>query len=93
METQRPRAKKNSVSATPKRSPRARLQVHYLERLKRLLSLRYEQNNGLGLEKVRLLDRSIYSTYCDCADLGVGVKAQGQLRRFSVAAAGQVSES
>ena len=68
------------------------LQLHFLRRLNRLLNLRYEQGTQLNTEGVRLLDRSIYATYCDCVDLGVGDKAQQLLRRFPVPSPGR-SES
>lgn len=68
------------------------LQLHYLRRLNRLLRLRYEQGTQLNGEGVRLLDRAIYSTFCDCLDLGVSGRAQELLRRFPVASAGR-SES
>lgn len=68
------------------------LQLHFLRRLNRLLRLRYEQGVQLNAEGVRLLDRAIYATYCDCVDLGVSQEAQHLLHRFPVASAGR-SES
>ena len=33
---------------------------------------------------MRLIDRTIYSTYCDAVDLGVTDEAQKMLHRFAV---------
>jgi hypothetical protein len=68
------------------------LQLHYLERLNRLLRLRQEQGEQLNPEGVRLLDRAIYSTYCSCIDMGIAQEAQRLIRSFPVASAG-LSES
>jgi len=65
------------------------LQLHFLRRLHRLLRLRREQTVQLNGEGVRLIDRAIYSTYCDAVDVGVGVEAQELLHRFTVATAQQ----
>jgi hypothetical protein len=64
------------------------LQAYFLNRLERLLRQRYEQRHLLASEALRILDRAIYSTYCDCLDLGVGSEAQRLLRRFPVPSAG-----
>ncbi|MBI1885055.1 MAG: hypothetical protein HYS09_01865 [Chloroflexi bacterium] len=69
------------------------LQLHYLRQLDRLLRLRYEQGGQLNPEGVRLLDRAIYSRYCDCMDLGVGTEAQELLRRIPASSVGPRSES
>lgn len=63
------------------------LQLHYLRRLNRMLRLRSEQSRQLNEDGVRLLDRAIYSTYCDAVDLGVTGEAQRLLHRFAVPAA------
>lgn len=60
------------------------LQLHFLRRLNRLLQLRREQGSQLNGEGVRLLDRAIYSTYCDLVDLGVASEAQKLLHRSAV---------
>ncbi len=60
------------------------LQLHYLRRLNRMLRLRSEQSRQLNDDGVRLLDRAIYSTYCDAVDLGVTNEAQRLLHRFAV---------
>ncbi len=62
------------------------LQVHFLRRLNRLLRLRAEQAGQLNDEGVRLIDRAIYSTYCDAVDLEIAVEAQKLLHRFATAA-------
>jgi len=61
------------------------LQLHFLRRLNRLLRLRQEQSAELNGEGVRLIDRAIYSTYCDACDVGVVAEAQKLLRRLPVA--------
>ena len=60
------------------------LQLHFLRRLNRLLRLRQEQGAELNGEGVRLIDRAIYSTYCDACDVGVVSEAQKLLRRLPV---------
>ena len=62
------------------------LQLHYLRRLNRLLRLRADQRGLLNEDGARLIDRAIYSTYCDAADLGVTAEAQQLLHRHAVAA-------
>lgn len=69
------------------------LQLHFLRRLNRLLRLRYEQGDQLNSEGVRLLDRAVFTTYCDCVDMGLTREAQSLLQRFSVPSAGRRSES
>jgi hypothetical protein len=59
------------------------LQLHFLRRLHRLLRLRSDQGGQLNNGGLRLLDRTIYSTYCDAVDLGVVEEAQKLLHRFS----------
>ena len=60
------------------------LQLHFLRRLNRLLRLRHEQSRELNGDGVRLIDRAIYSTYCDACDVGVVSEAQKLLRRLPV---------
>lgn len=57
------------------------LQRHFLDRLSRLLALRTEQANQLNEDGLLLIDRTIYSTYCDAVDLGVADEAQKLLNR------------
>jgi hypothetical protein len=52
-----------------------------LKRLGRLLNLRAEQSGQLNEEGLHLIDRAIYSTYCDAVDLGVTADAQKLLHR------------
>jgi hypothetical protein len=63
------------------------MQLHFLKRLNRLLRLRAEQAGQLNAEGVRLIDRAIYCTYCDCADVGVLEDAQQLLHRVATSAA------
>jgi hypothetical protein len=63
------------------------LQLHFLQRLHRLLRLRNEQGSHLNAEGVRLLDRTIYSIYCDCVGMDISGEAQQLLRRFPVPSA------
>ena len=60
------------------------LQLHFLRRLNRLLRMRSDQAVEVNTEGLRLIDRAIYSTYCDTVDLGVGAEAQKLLHRFAV---------
>jgi hypothetical protein len=48
----------------------------FLRRLKRVLLLRYYTESLLSATDRRLLDRSIYSSYCDCLAVGVAVEAR-----------------
>lgn len=63
------------------------LQLHFLSRLNRLLRLRGEQSGQLNHEGLHLIDRAIYSTYCDATDIGVTGEAQKLLHRFAVPSA------
>ena len=69
------------------------LQLYFLRRLGRLLRLRQEQGPQLNGDGVRLIDRAIYSTYCDAVEVGVSSEAQKLLHRFPVASAGSPSEA
>lgn len=62
------------------------LQLHFLRRLNRLLRLRAEQAGQLNDDGVHLIDRAIYSSYCDAVDLEIGGEAQKLLHRFATAA-------
>jgi hypothetical protein len=57
------------------------LQRHFLDRLNRLISLRADQSAQLNEDGLLLIDRTIYSTYCDAVDLGVADEAQKLLHR------------
>jgi hypothetical protein len=57
------------------------MQRHFLERLNRLLGLRLDQAEQLNEDGLLLIDRAIYSTYCDAVDVGVAEEAQKLLHR------------
>jgi len=59
------------------------LQEAYLGRLRRLLNLRSSHREDLNDQGLWLLDRSIFTTYCDCVELGAGFVAQNIVRRLS----------
>jgi hypothetical protein len=59
------------------------VQNAYLGRLRRLLRLRTDHREDLNDQGLWLLDRSIFTTYRDCVELGVGFVAQGIIRRLS----------
>ena len=59
------------------------LQSAYLKRLRRLLRLRTDHHEDLNEQGLWLLDRSIFTTYRDCLELGMGFVAQGIIRRLS----------
>jgi len=59
------------------------LQNAHLERLRRLLRLRTDHHEDLNDQGLWLLDRSIFTTYRDCVELGAGFLAQGIIRRLS----------
>lgn len=59
------------------------LQLHFLRRLHRLLRLRAEKSRQVNEGGLRLIDRAIYSTYCDLVDLGIPEEAQKLLHRFA----------
>lgn len=52
----------------------------FLRRLRRLLLLRYQAARFFDEMDVRLLDRCIYATFCDCQALDVGEPARQLLR-------------
>jgi len=56
----------------------------YLRRLQRLLQLRKNHEGQLNFDGIRLLDKSIYATYCDCVSVGALEAAQEVLRRSTV---------
>ncbi|HEY5639848.1 MAG TPA: hypothetical protein VIW01_07325 [Dehalococcoidia bacterium] len=63
------------------------MQSHFLQRLSRLLKLRSEQSDQLNDDGLRLIDRTIYATYCDAVDVGVTEEAQRLLQRSAAATA------
>jgi hypothetical protein len=62
------------------------LQLYFLRRLNHLLRLRQKSTGSVNDAGLRLIDRAIYSTYCDAVDLGVTAEAQKLLHRFAVPA-------
>lgn len=64
--------------------PQSPIQQHFLVRLNRLLRLRSDQAVQLNEEGQRLIDRTIYSTYCDAVDLGASDEAQQMLHRYAI---------
>ena len=72
--------KRNEGSLSP-------MQSHFLQRLNRLLKLRSEQSGQLNEDGLRLMDRTIYATYCDAVDIGVTEEAQRLLHRSAAAPA------
>lgn len=64
------------------------LQSHFLKRLRRLLRLRRQQAGRLNEGGLRLIDRAIYTTYCDAADCGVTAEAQQLLHKYAVPSSG-----
>jgi hypothetical protein len=65
----------------------APLQLYFLKRLSRLLRLRGEQSGQLNEPGLLLIDRAIYSTYCDAVDLGVTEDAQTLLHHSATPSA------
>lgn len=63
------------------------LQLHFLRRLRRLVQLRQQQADHLNSDGLKLLDRAIFSTYCDCLDQGVGDVAQAIIQQLTSSAA------
>ena len=59
------------------------LQSYFLARLSRLLKLRSEQNDQLNEGGLRLIDHTIYATYCDAVEVGVAEEAQKLLHRHA----------
>ncbi|MHB0870066.1 MAG: hypothetical protein ACYC66_17640 [Chloroflexota bacterium] len=55
----------------------------FLLRLRRLLWLRRSCVGQLEDSILKVLDRSIYSTYCDCIELEVGEEARQLLKQAS----------
>lgn len=72
-----------SVAWSDGEPPSSEAQVLFLERLRTLL----ERRRGTATEKLnehelRAVDRAIYSTYCDCLQLGVGTEARQLLQQL-----------
>lgn len=55
----------------------------FLTRLSRLLQLEEEWRVQSSSDwRLRLIHQGIYSTYCDCLEVGVSLQAQELIRRF-----------
>ncbi len=63
--------------------PYSPVQLLFLLRLSRLLRQRQEYMNVLAPEdwRMRLLNKAIYSTYCDCLEQGIGDDAKALFER------------
>ncbi len=66
----------------------------FLARLRRMVAVRREQGPLLqtGELELRLLDKAVYSTFCDCLDLGVGDEARAVLRQEELVAGDEAPE-
>jgi hypothetical protein len=66
------------------------LQQFFFKRLQRFISIRRERGTLLdvGDTDLHLLDKAVYSTFCDCLDLGAGQEARAILRRELVGVKG-----
>lgn len=67
------------AEAPTARARRGSLRGVYLRRLRRLVRLRRQHSQDLNQQGLRLLDRSIFASYCDCRDAGAGHKASDVL--------------
>jgi hypothetical protein len=68
-------------------SPRAKegeIKALFVARLERLIRLRKDYREDLNPLGLRLLDRSIYSTYRDCVDYGAGKEARALMDQHPV---------
>jgi hypothetical protein len=63
-----------------------RLADLFTRRLRRLVSIRREHSGRMNGQGLRLLDRTIYATYCDCLDLGIGAEGLRLLHTEAAAA-------
>ena len=58
-------------------------QALFLARLRELLDRRYQSTESYTPEQQRALDRAIYSTFCDCLELGLNGQARALLRQHT----------
>lgn len=72
--------KDNSV---PRRASYSPVQRLFVQRLEQLLVKRRQYSGRLSSNdwRLKLIDRSLYSTYCDCMDLGLLDDARMLLER------------
>ena len=59
------------------------MQRVFLLRLRRLTWLRRSCADQLDSSVLKILDRAIYSTYCDCVELGVTDEARQVLKNVA----------
>jgi hypothetical protein len=82
--TPRPNAPLLAATAPPLASQRqpsgSVLARHFLSRLERLVQIRQTEAERLTDEGIRLIDRTIYATLCDCIDAGAGEVARAVLQ-------------
>lgn len=57
------------------------LQRLFLTRLRRLTWLRRSCSDQMDGNTLRVLDKSIYSTYCDCVEVGANDEAREMLKQ------------
>lgn len=69
------------------------LQRFFLKRLQHMVAVRRERGPllGAGDPDLRLLDKAVYSTFCDCLDLGAGEEARAVLKPVEVGGEGAES--
>lgn len=85
----------NPISQDSKRSRGTRstrqFRRLFLDRLEGMVAFRRQQARIRvpGDPNLRLLDRAVYSTFCDCIDLGAGEEARAILRQEDAAMMGE----
>jgi hypothetical protein len=83
--------RQDQINETPQEKRGARpyspVQLLFLLRLARLLRQRQEYINVLAPEdwRLRLLNKAIYSTYCDCLEQGIAEDAKALFDRDKAA--------
>lgn len=70
---------------TLSKRPHSQMQLFFLLRLMRLLDLRQNRGESPGEWQSKLLDRTIYSTFVDCLEQGVGDDARNLLHQREAA--------
>lgn len=69
-----------TAAGEPGQASSNEMQALFLERLRKLLERRYG-GGKLDVEQQRLLDRAIYSSFCDCIEQGLSEPARSLLRQ------------
>ena len=66
--------------------PYSSMQLLFLLRLVRMLRLKQKYEGLPATDRwiIDLISRSIYSTYCDCLEQGVGTEAQSLMSRCGI---------